>query len=54
MVEVKVTEKALSDIESLAEYIALDSERYAKITVNNIFESFHFIADFPEIGRIVH
>ncbi len=53
MVEVKVTDKAISDIELLANYIAKDSIKFAGITVQNIFEAINYIVDFPEIGRIV-
>ena len=53
MVEVKVTDKAISDIELLANYIAKDSIKFAGITVKNIFEAINYIVDFPEIGRIV-
>jgi toxin ParE1/3/4 len=37
MVEVKWTEQALADIQSIAEFIAKDSENYASIQVSRFF-----------------
>ncbi len=53
MVEVKITEKALTDLAAIGEFIARDSEKYAKATIQNIFETVKFLEDFPELGRIV-
>lgn len=53
MVEVKITEKALNDLSAIGEFIARDSEKYAKATIQNIFETFKYLEDFPELGRIV-
>lgn len=53
MVEVRVTEKALSDLAAIGEFIARDSEKYAKATIRNIFETFKYVENFPELGRIV-
>lgn len=53
MVEVKVIENALSDIEAIGEYIARDSEKFSKLTVQGIYQTIKYINEFPEISRIV-
>jgi addiction module RelE/StbE family toxin len=44
---------ALEDIESLAEYIARDSEFYAGAIVEQLLVTARKLADFPLSGRIV-
>jgi len=39
MAKVNWTPQALADIEEIADYIAKDSEYYAKITITNIFDA---------------
>ncbi len=53
MVEVKVTEKALSDIVAIGEYISRDSLKFAKLTIQKIFEAIKYLEKFPEMGRVV-
>jgi toxin ParE1/3/4 len=53
MVEVNWTEQALADIQSIAEFIAKDSEKYASIQVSRFFAKGKLISSFPEAGRIV-
>jgi addiction module RelE/StbE family toxin len=53
MVELRWTEQALDDINSIAKFIAKDSMFYAKLVIRNIFKSTEKITQFPEIGRIV-
>jgi plasmid stabilization system protein ParE len=53
MVEVRVIERALSDIEAIGEFISRDSEKYGKLTVQGIFETIRYLTEFPEIGRVV-
>lgn len=45
--------RAVSDIESIAEYIAQDSEFYAASVVRTILQKTRILADFPLIGRVV-
>lgn len=45
--------EALEDIEAIAEYIARDSEHYARAVVSKILELTGSMAEFPFIGRIV-
>jgi toxin ParE1/3/4 len=44
---------ALEDVESLAEYIARDSEFYARAVVDKILNAARKLKDFPSAGRIV-
>jgi len=47
------SERAVADIESIAEYIASDSEFYAASVVRAILQKTRRLADFPFIGRVV-
>jgi toxin ParE1/3/4 len=53
MAEIRWTDLALSDIENIAEFIAKDSEIYAKIQVERFFEETEILMSFPLSGRIV-
>ncbi|ESS66950.1 hypothetical protein MGMO_174c00160 [Methyloglobulus morosus KoM1] len=45
--------EAVEDLESIAKYIARDSEFYARAVVIKVLELVRSIPDFPWIGRIV-
>lgn len=47
------TDRALTDIEAIADYIALDSVRYAKMVVQQLFKKTEILKTFPLSGRIV-
>lgn len=51
--EVKWSPEATEDLESIAEYIARDSEFYARAVVTKILSVSRTIGEFPLIGRIV-
>jgi addiction module RelE/StbE family toxin len=51
--EVKWSPEATEDLESVAEYIARDSEYYARAVVTEILSVSRNIRDFPLIGRVV-
>lgn len=53
MVEVNWTKQSLEDIESIADYIAKDSKRYAEIQVEELFNSVTKLEHLPKSGRIV-
>jgi toxin ParE1/3/4 len=53
MAEIRWTDQALLDIENIAEFIAKDSETYAKIMVERFFEEAEILENFPLSGRIV-
>jgi toxin ParE1/3/4 len=46
------TEPALSDLNEIAEYIALDKLNAARCLVKQIFSSIDRLEQFPESGRI--
>lgn len=47
------TEQAYSDLHAIYDYVAVDSERYAKILTDKLFDRTQVLASFPEMGRIV-
>jgi toxin ParE1/3/4 len=51
--EVVWSPAALEDVESLADYIARDSEFYARAVVDKILDLSGKLKDFPSSGRIV-
>jgi len=53
MVEVRWTDKSLDDIQSIAEFIGKDSEKYAFIQVKKIFEAENILTHYPKSGRVV-
>jgi toxin ParE1/3/4 len=48
MVEVKWTSQAIHDIDSISEYIARDSEHYAKIQARRFFDAVHILEKQPK------
>jgi len=53
MVEVNWTLQSVEDINSIAEYIAKDSLKYAKLQVERIFARVEILETAPLSGRIV-
>ena len=53
MVKIIWTERSLSDLEDIAEFIAKDSEKYAKLTIEKIIDQTSILEKQPLIGRIV-
>ena len=51
--EVKWSPEATEDLELIAEYIARDSEFYARAVVTEILSVSRDIREFPLIGRVV-
>lgn len=51
MAELIWSERALSDLENIYDYIAEDSELYAIYTIQNIFKTAERLQMFPESGR---
>ncbi|WP_018231010.1 type II toxin-antitoxin system RelE/ParE family toxin [Thioalkalivibrio thiocyanodenitrificans] len=51
--EVKWSPEAIEDLEAIAEYIARDSEYYARAVVTEILSVSRSTGGFPLIGRIV-
>jgi len=53
MVEITLAESAWNDLDSISDYIAQDSPRYALEFGNNVLERIEQLKDFPQSGRIV-
>ena len=53
MVTIKWTDQSLEDIKSIAEFIARDSRKYAKIQVKRIVDRVSILKNQPLLGRIV-
>jgi len=51
MAELIWSDQALSDLENIFDYIALDSRRYAQYTVQNILKAPERLQMFPDSGR---
>ena len=52
MAQIIWTEPALSDLDEIAEYIALDKVSAAKNLVKKVFFSVERLEDFPDSGRV--
>ncbi len=52
MAKIIWSDSALSDLNDIAEYIALDKESAAKKLVRNLFSSIERLEQFPESGRV--
>lgn len=53
MVKIVWTELSILDLKVVFDYIAANSDRYATITVNKIYQRAQVIAENPFSGRIV-
>lgn len=53
MVEVKWTKQAIQDVDKIAEFIAKDSDHYAKIQVHRFFDAVKVLEKQPKSGKIV-
>jgi plasmid stabilization system protein ParE len=51
--EVRWTPQSVSDLESIAEFIATDSSHYASLFVIDVFAAVERLEKFPESGRVV-
>ena len=53
MVKVIWTQRSLTDLKSIAEYISQDSIKYASLTIGRLFEVTKYLETNPRIGRMV-
>ena len=53
MVEVVWTDFAIQDLSNIGEFIARDSERYAKDVIQTLFDSTLLLESHPKAGRVV-
>ena len=51
--QIKWTELALDDLESIRVYISKDSQFYARQFIERLFDSTEKLQDFPQLGRRV-
>jgi len=49
--QIKWTELALDDLESIRVYISKDSQFYARQFIERLFDSTEKLQDFPQLGR---
>jgi addiction module RelE/StbE family toxin len=53
MVKIIWTQRSLSDLKSIAEYISRDSVKYASLTLTRIIDVTNHLETNPRIGRMV-
>ncbi len=53
MVKIIWTNRSLTDLKSIAEYISKDSVKYASLTIERIIDVTKYIEINPRIGRMV-
>jgi addiction module RelE/StbE family toxin len=53
MVKIIWTQRSLTDLKSIAEYISKDSVKYASLTIDRIINVTKYIVPNPRIGRMV-
>lgn len=53
MVKLIWTDQAINDLSDIGDYIAENSEKYAKLTIEKLFEKTNLLKTFPQAGRIV-
>jgi plasmid stabilization system protein ParE len=53
MVKLIWTDQAIDDLADIGNYIAENSERYAKLTIQKIYKRTEVLKTFPQSGRIV-
>ena len=53
MTTIRWSPQAVRDVESIREYIAHDSQRYADLVVGRIIASVERLRAFPQAGRMV-
>ena len=53
MVKIKWTNHALEELDDIANYISIDSPKYAQILVKQIYEMVSHLKQFPKLGRKV-
>ena len=53
MVEIALSESAWNDLDSITDYIAQDSQRYAQEFGERTFDRIEQLKEFPYSGRIV-
>jgi plasmid stabilization system protein ParE len=45
------TDLALEDLDGIGNYIAQNSERFARLTIKQIYDKTELLKQFPKLGR---
>lgn len=53
MAELRWAESAVKDLEQICDYIAEDSEIYAKVFARRVVDTLEAAVDFPYFGRMI-
>lgn len=53
MVKLIWTDQAINDLGDIGDYIAENSEKFAKITISKLLERTNILKEFPNAGRLV-
>jgi len=53
MVKIIWTQRSLTDLKSIAEYISQDSIKYASLTIERLIDVTKYLETNPKIGRMV-
>jgi len=53
MVKIIWTQRSLTDLKSIGEYISQDSIKYASLTIERLFDVTKYLETNPRIGRMV-
>lgn len=53
MVKIVWTQRSITDLKSIAEYISQDSVKYASLTLERIIDVTKYLETNPRIGRMV-
>ena len=53
MVKIIWTQRSLTDLKSIAEYISKDSVKYASLTLERIIDVTKYLETNPKLGRMV-
>jgi toxin ParE1/3/4 len=53
MVKLIWTDQAIADLGDIGDYVAENSELYARLTIKKIYERTDILKSFPKTGRIV-
>jgi toxin ParE1/3/4 len=53
MAKVIWTQRSLTDLKSIAEFISLDSIKYASLTIERLIDVTSYLETNPKIGRMV-
>ena len=53
MTPIRWSPEAVADLESIRDFIARDSEHYARLVIQRLVASVDQLSEFPSLGRVV-